>query len=253
MNEQPLISIITPSYNSKQFIEETIKSVISQTYTNWEMLITDDCSTDGTREIVKEWMNRDNRIHLIELAENGGAAIARNTSIKSAKGKYLAFLDSDDLWTPNKLELQLKFMQDNDVTFSYTAYELMDVDGNPKNKVIEMPSKLNYRDYLKNPIIGCLTAMVDVTKTGPIEMPNIRKRQDFALWLSILRKGFTAHGLNENLAKYRLVPGSISSNKMKTAKQNWKVYREIEKLGVIPSAWYFSHYAWNAIKKYYLQ
>lgn len=253
LSEQALVSIITPSYNSEPFIEDTLKSVTAQTYQNWEMLIADDCSTDRTRDIVKQWMDRDNRIRLIELEENGGAAVARNTAINQAKGKYIAFLDSDDLWTPEKLEKQIKFMQERDIAFSFTGYQLMDVDGNLKNTVIQVPTQIDYYGLMKNTIIGCLTVIIDISKTGHFQMPNIRTRQDFALWLSILRKGFIAYGLQENLAHYRLVPGSISSNKVKAAKRTWKVYREIEGHGFIPSAWYFTNYAWNAVKKTYLK
>ncbi|MBS4195804.1 glycosyltransferase family 2 protein [Lederbergia citri] len=253
MNKEPLVSIITPSYNSSRFIEDTIKSVIAQTYTNWEMLIADDCSQDGSRDLIKEWMEKDERIRLIELKQNGGAAVARNIAIGQAKGQYIAFLDSDDLWTADKLTQQIRFMNEHDSAISFTSYQLMDVNGNLLDKVVNVPKKIDYRGLLGNTIIGCLTVIVNIDKTGPIQMPNMRTRQDFALWLSILRKGFIAHGLQENLGKYRLVPGSISSNKRKAAKQTWKVYREVEKLGLLASAWYFSNYVWNAVKKSYFK
>jgi len=251
--DKPLVSIVTPSYNSTKFIPATIESVLSQTYQNWEMLIVDDCSKDESRKVIREYSEKDDRIKLIELTENSGAAVARNTAIKAAKGKYIAFLDSDDLWVPTKLEKQIEFMEINDYAFTYSKYQLMDVDGNILDKVIDVPRNIDYNGLLSNTIIGCLTAVVNVEKTGPIEMPNIRTRQDLATWLSILKRGFKAHGYQEVLAYYRLVPGSISSNKLKAAKQNWKVYREVEKLGLFRSAFVFLGYAWTSVKKTYLK
>ncbi|UHA61419.1 glycosyltransferase [Metabacillus litoralis] len=251
--DKPLVSIITPSYNSTKFIPATIESVLAQTYQNWEMLIVDDCSKDESRKVIREYTEKDDRIKLIELTENSGAAVARNTAIKAAKGKYVAFLDSDDLWVPTKLEKQIEFMEINDYAFTYSKYQLMDVDGNKLDRVIDVPRNIDYNGLLSNTIIGCLTAVVNIEKTGPIEMPNIRTRQDFALWLSILKRGIKAHGLQEVLAYYRLVPGSISSNKVKAAKQTWKVYREVEKLGLLRSMFSFTGYALNAVKKTYLK
>ncbi|MRX73675.1 glycosyltransferase [Bacillus lacus] len=250
--EQPLVSIITPSYNSSKYIVETIRSVQAQTYSNWEMLIVDDCSKDQSREIIGQEAKKDPRIKLIELEVNSGAAVARNTAIQRAKGHYVAFLDSDDIWKPQKLEKQIAFMEQNDYAFTYTKYELMDEHSQKLNKTIEIPDDITYHGLLKNTIIGCLTAVVNVEKTGPIEMPNIRTRQDLALWLSILKRGIKAHGLQENLATYRIVPGSISSNKLKAAKQNWKVYRQVEKLSLPYAMFCFSSYAWTSIKKTYL-
>lgn len=251
--DKPLVSIITPSYNSTKFIPATIESVLAQTYQNWEMLIVDDCSKDESRKVIREYTVKDDRIKLIELTENSGAAVARNTAIKAAKGKYVAFLDSDDLWVPTKLEKQIEFMEINDYAFTYSKYQLMDVDGNILDKVIDVPRNIDYNGLLSNTIIGCLTAVVNVEKTGPIEMPNIRTRQDLATWLSILKRGHKAHGYQEVLAYYRLVPGSISSNKLKAAKQNWKVYREVEKLGLFRSVFVFLGYAWTSVKKTYLK
>ncbi|WP_078431850.1 glycosyltransferase family 2 protein [Metabacillus halosaccharovorans] len=251
--DKPLVSIITPSYNSTKFIPATIDSVLSQTYEHWEMLIVDDCSKDESRNVIRKYADGDSRIKLIELTENSGAAIARNTAIKAARGKYVAFLDSDDLWVPTKLEKQIGFMEENEYAFTYSKYQLMDVDGQKLDRVIDIPDEIDYNGLLSNTIIGCLTAVVNIEKTGPIEMPNIRTRQDFALWLSILKRGIKAHGLQEVLAYYRLVPGSISSNKVKAAKQTWKVYRDVEKLSLIRSVFSFTGYAWNAVKKTYLK
>ncbi len=249
MKKEPLVSIITPSFNSAHFIEETIQSVQAQTYQNWEMVIVDDCSSDRSREIIENYASWDGRIRLIALEKNSGAAISRNTAIKAANGHYLAFLDSDDLWVPEKLEKQIAFMEHRDIAFSYSQYQHMDLEGRLMNTVIEVPPQIDYKGLLKNTIIGCLTVVLNVEKTGPVEMPNIKTRQDLALWLSILKRGITAYGVNETLAMYRIVPGSISNNKIKVAKQNWKVYREIETLGLFQSAWSFANYAFNAVKK----
>ncbi|MCQ6332113.1 MULTISPECIES: glycosyltransferase family 2 protein [Bacillus cereus group] len=252
-NQEFMISIVIPSYNASAFIKETIQSVQSQTYTNWEMIIIDDVSKDNTRELIKEEIKKDGRIQLIELQENGGAAIARNIGINNAKGKYVAFLDSDDLWLPEKLEKQLEFMQNNDIAFSFTSYQIMNQDGTLTDKVVHVPEKINYNGLLKNTIIGCLTVMLDIEKLGRVQMPNIRTRQDTATWLKILRQGHYAYGLDEVLSKYRKVENSISSKKFKMAKMNWKLYREIEELSIPKSAWCFINYALNGVVKHFVK
>ncbi len=245
----PLVSIITPSYNAEKFIEETIKSVQNQTLTDWEMIIVDDCSKDKTRDILHRIAELDSRLKVVLLEENGGAAVARNTALEQARGRYIAFLDSDDLWKAKKLEKQIAVMQKNNYAFTFTAYELMNENGDLLNKTINAPNKIDYKGLLKNTIIGCLTVILDKGQVGDVRMPNIRTRQDFALWLSVLRDGHTAYGLSEPLSVYRLVEGSISSNKLKTAKRNWYVYREIEKLSLPYASWCFLNYAFYALKK----
>jgi teichuronic acid biosynthesis glycosyltransferase TuaG len=244
----PLISIITPAYNSERFINETIESVIAQTYTNWEMIIVDDCSTDDTLKEIEQY-NKEKRIKIVRLKENSGPAIARNVAIKHASGHYLAFLDSDDLWLPEKLEQQLIFMQENQIAFSFTKYLEITESGLETN-VIKIPDEVNYQQLLKNNVIGCLTVMLDTKKIGEVEMADIPTRQDYVLWLSLCRRGFTAYGLQKELAKYRIVENSLSRNKLKVAKQNWKVYRQIERLSFVKSSWYFMHYMYFKLKKY---
>ncbi|MDW3038834.1 MULTISPECIES: glycosyltransferase family 2 protein [Bacillus cereus group] len=251
--EEAMISVIIPSYNAGSFIKDTLQSVQSQTYTNWEIIIVDDVSTDNTCELIKAEIKKDDRIRLIELQENGGAAIARNTGINNAKGRYIAFLDSDDLWLPEKLEKQLAFMQNNDVAFSFTSYQIMNQDGILTDKVVHVPEKINYNGLLKNTIIGCLTVMLDIEKLGKVQMPNIRTRQDTATWLKILKQGHCAYGLDEVLSKYRKVENSISSKKFKMAKMNWKLYREIEGLSIPKSAWCFVNYALNGVVKHFIK
>lgn len=248
-HEIPLVTVITPVYNAEKFISDTINCVRNQTYHNWEMILVDDVSSDSSVEIIKDFMKLDNRIKLIQLQENSGAAVARNTAIEAAGGRYIAFLDSDDLWYSNKLERQIQFMQDHGYAFTFTGYRLMSENGELLNKVIQVPKEIDYNGYLKNTIIGCLTVILDTEQINNIKMKNIRTRQDFVLWLSILKRGFKAYGLQEELASYRKVSGSISSNKWKTAKRNWKVYREIEELSFIKSLYCFTLYAYNGFKK----
>jgi len=242
-----LVSIITPSFNSSKFIEECIDSVLSQTYDNWELLIVDDCSSDNSCNLIKNY--NDSRIVLIELEKNVGASEARNIIIRKTKGKYIAFLDSDDMWMPTKLENQIYFMQQKDIAFSFSSYQPMSEDGDKLFSVIKAPNIMTYSSYLKNTIIGCLTVVIDKDKTGEFEMPNIRSSHDMALWLLIMRRGFKAYGLDKNLAKYRLVSSSNTASKMKAAMDVWKVYRTIEKLSFMYSVWCFINYVFNAIKK----
>jgi teichuronic acid biosynthesis glycosyltransferase TuaG len=244
-----LVSIITPSYNSSKFIKDCIASVFSQTYKNWEMIIVDDCSKDNSKEIISELSTKDKRIKPIFLEKNVGAAEARNAAIRQSKGKYVAFLDSDDLWSPKKLEKQLSFMYENEIAFSYTNYQFMSENGADLSNIILAPEKMTYDSYLKNTIIGCLTVIIDREKSGEFEMPNIRSSHDMALWLLIMKRGFSAYGLDENLARYRIVSTSNTASKWHAVNDVWKVYRQVEKLSFIYSAWCFVWYAFNALKK----
>ena len=242
-----LVSIITPSYNSSRFIEECVGSVLSQTYVNWEMLIVDDYSADNSLQILKKY--NDKRIQLIELDKNVGASESRNVAIRKAKGKYIAFLDSDDLWEPQKLEKQISFMEKEDVAFSFSTYQPISDDDSKLYSIIHAPKIVTYSSYLKKTIIGCLTVIIDREKTGVFEMPKIRSSHDMALWLLIMRRGFDAYGLDENLARYRIVSTSNTANKWRAAKDVWKVYRQFEKLSFFYSIWCFLNYAFNAIIK----
>ena len=244
-----LVSIITPSFNSSKFIEECVNSVISQTFQNWEMIIIDDHSNDNSRDIISELSEKDERIKYIFLEENVGAAEARNVAIKQSKGKYIAFLDSDDIWNEDKLEKQITFMNEKDIAFSFTSYQTISEDGKTKYSVITAPKKMSYHSYLRNTIIGCLTVIIDKEKTGDFQMPNIRSSHDMALWLLIMKRGFSAYGLDENLAYYRIVSTSNTSKKWKAAKEVWDVYRKQEKLNILYSIYCFIGYAFNAIKK----
>ncbi len=241
-----LVSIITPSYMAGSYLADTIDSVLLQTYENWEMLVVDDCSPDKANELVERYAEKDSRIRLLKLTKNSGAAVARNAAIEEAKGRYIAFLDSDDQWLPEKLERQVRFMQEFCISFSYTAYEKQNAEGKLLGSV-GVPPKVCYRDLLKVCSIGCLTAMYDAHALGKIYMPLIRKRQDLGLWLRILRKTPYAYGLDEVLARYRLHGNSISANKREAAKYTWHLYRHVEKLSFPMASYFFCHYAFNGL------
>ncbi|QVK19611.1 glycosyltransferase [Mycoplasmatota bacterium] len=245
----PLVSIITPVYNSELFIKETIESVLNQTYVNFEMICVDDCSTDSSGTIIKEYQEKDKRIKYIRLDSNSGAAFSRNIALVKARGRFIAFLDSDDIWDKHKLEIQIKFMKENNIGFSFTSYQMMDVEGKAYERIIKVPEVINYAGLLKNTIIGCLTVVLDKQKIGDFRMPLVRDSQDYATWLQILKEGHVAYGINQNLAKYRKVNGSISSNKFKALRSNWKVYREIERLSIIKTFYVFTFYVLHALKK----
>lgn len=246
-NEQ--VSIITPSFKSERFISQTIESVLAQTYQNWEMIIVDDVSPDNSNEIIEEYCKKDSRIKLIKLEKNSGPAIARNRAIEEAKGRYIAFLDADDLWKPEKLEKQLNFMNENDLAFTYSSYDLIDDEGKSLGIFITKKS-INYKDMLKTCSVGCLTAIYDTQKLGKVFMPDILKRQDYGLWLKILKEVQTAKGIIEPLATYRILKNSVSSNKLKAAYYVWRLYRDVEKLNLLQSIYYFCHYAYNGVRKY---
>jgi glycosyltransferase involved in cell wall biosynthesis len=244
-----LVSIVMPLFNSSGFMSRAIDSVFAQTYKDWELIIIDDCSNDGSYEIAYEYAKKDKRVKLIRQTENKGSAVTRNLGIENAKGRFIAFLDSDDIWVSQKLEKQIKFMLNNEAVLSYTAYQKMDERGN-LGGVIYVPPKVSYTDILKSNRIGCSTAIYDTEKLGKLYMPNIRRRQDHGLWLKILKIGYTAYGIDEPLTLYRIRQDSISGNKIKTLKDQWRIYREIEQLSLLKSIYYFTHYAYNGFKKY---
>ena len=244
-----LVSIITPSYKSERFISQTIESVLAQTYQNWEMIIVDDVSPDDSNEVIEEYCKKDSRIKLIKLEKNSGPAVARNRAIEEAQGRYIAFLDADDLWMPEKLEKQLAFMTEHDLAFTYSSYDLMDEDGNDLGSFVTKAS-ISYEGMLKTCSVGCLTAIYDTEKLGKVYMPLIRKRQDYGLWLKILKEIKTTKGMLEPLATYRILKNSVSSNKIKAAQYQWKIYREVEKLNLFHSVYYFAQYAYHGVMKY---
>lgn len=244
-----MVSIITPTHNSLEYLESTITSILSQTFDNWELLITDDCSTDGTWEYLQETKKRDDRIKVFKLEKNSGPAIARNNSIAQAQGRFIAFLDSDDIWTSDKLEKQVTFMTKNRYYLTYTEYTLFDEDGDKIGVKEGLPLRLDYKKMLECNYIGCLTAMYDAEKIGKVYMPEIRKRQDYGLWLKILKQIDYAYCIKEPLAQYRVRSSSVSSNKLNLIKYNWKLFREVERLTLWNSAYYLSKNIINKIIK----
>lgn len=226
MEDLGLVSIITPSYNSARFVAQTIESIKNQTYSNWELLITDDGSTDDSQHIISEFIKDDTRIKLFVLEGNSGAAVARNNSIKHAKGRFIAFCDSDDCWYPTKLEEQLQFMKERDCFLSYTSYDIMNEAGK-KIGHFNCLRKTTFAKILQDDGIGCLTAIYDAGKIGKVYMPLLRKRQDWGLWIQIIKKFGPAYGLQKRLAIYRKRSDSISANKMKLFKYHRNIYTQV--------------------------
>lgn len=249
--ENGLVSIIVPVYNAEKFIRETIQTVLNQTYKNWELLLVNDCSADSSKNIIEEYEKKDKRIHLIELEQNSGAAIARNTGIENSKGRYIAFLDADDLWDNQKLEKQLKFIKEHDYEFTYTSYEFSDENGNKNGKIVEVPGNINYKQALKNTTIFTSTVIFDVKKLGKelIKMPNVKRGQDTATWWKVLKTGIVAHGLQESLSVYRRSNNTLSSNKIKALKRTWNLYRSVEHLSIPKSLYNFFWYCINAVRR----
>ena len=242
--EDKFVSIIMPTYNCAKFIGKTIESVIAQTYENWELIIVDDCSKDNTEEVVSKY--KDNRIKYHRLENNSGAAVARTEAMKKARGSYMSFLDSDDLWKKDKLEKQLEFMNKNNYNFTCTEYEQIDEEGNKLNKVIKVKKRADYNRILLDCPVGNSTVMYNVEKLGKFEVPNIRKRNDDALWLQILKKEKYIYGMPDILMEYRIRSNSISSNKLSLVKYHWQLYREIEHLSVFRSVFHICW--WGMIK-----
>ena len=249
MENQPLVSVITPCYNMEQFVADTIQSVRNQTYSHWEMLIVCDASTDRTADILLALAKQDERIKITIKANHQGIADARNQAIQQAKGHYLAFLDADDLWHPEKLERQLQFMQEKHIGFSFSSYDLVNEAGQALGKTIKAHHDMNYKSYLRNTIIGCSTVMVDTNIVGPVIVPRFRTSEDTATWLDILKQGHLAYVITQPLVSYRIRSKSASSNKLKASHDLWGVYRCHEKMSFFKALFYFGCYVFNALKK----
>lgn len=233
MNE--LVSIIMPSYNTAKFISETVESVSAQTYPNWELIIVDDCSTDDTDAVVRPYLV-DDRIRYIKNEKNSGAAFSRNRALREAKGKWIAFLDSDDVWLPEKLEKQIEFMEKNDYHFSYTNYIEIDEESKTNGKRVTGPKKITKHGMYNYCWMGCLTVMYDAETVGLIQIADIKKNNDYAMWLKACKKA-DCYLLDEVLAKYRKRSGSISNHGYtKLIKWHYKLYREAEKKSSLVSA-----------------
>lgn len=244
-----LVSIVTPVYKAEAFIEKTIRSVMDQTFQEWEHILVDDCSPDNSTAVIQRLMEEDSRIKYIKLPQNAGAAVARNTGIENAQGQYIAFIDSDDVWKPTKLEIQLNFMKTNNCAFTYTNYQMVTESGEVISPSVTLPKKLNYSGLLKNTAIACSTVIIDREIIGDFRMPLVRKGQDTATWLQILRTHDYAYLCDVVLGQYRQVEGSISSNRFGALKRTWNTYYRIEKLPLPKALYYFSYYVFNAIKR----
>ncbi|MGE6462046.1 glycosyltransferase family 2 protein [Pseudoalteromonas tetraodonis] len=249
MDKSIKVSIITATFNSENEITDTYTSIKGQTFTNWEWIVTDDCSSDGTYEVLTELERMDTRIKVFKNSVNCGAAVSRNNSLSHVRGDLIAFIDSDDIWLPTKLEKQIEFME-RGVDFSFTAYDLINNKGKSLNQTVDTKQTgcFTYEDMLKKKAtLGCSTVMLRKDSFIDITMPLLRTGQDYAMWLKLLKTGKSAYLLNEVLTRYRIMPNSISRNKIKKAKRQWQIYREIENISFSKSVVCFCFYAWRAI------
>lgn len=244
-----LVSIITPAYKAVAVIAQTIASVQSQTYTDWELLIADDCSPDDTRDVIARHCARDSRIHMLALKKNGGPAAARNAALARARGRWIAFLDSDDLWLPHKLEHCIALAEREKAALVFTGFRRISADGTQTGRYIGVPRTIHYAQLLGNTVIATSTVLIDRSQTGDLQMQPVYY-DDFVCWLDLLKRGLVARGLDEDLMRYRVAAQSVSRDKKNSALQVWKIYREIEKLGRVAAGWHFAQYALRGWIKY---
>lgn len=245
----PLVSIIMPAYNSSKTLPDSIQSVLDQTFTDWELLVIDDCSPEPLKPIVDSF--QDGRIQYIRLEKNSGVAQARNRGIQAARGRYIAFLDSDDLWLPEKLEKQLQFMQKNGYAFTYTWYRQFEDDPAHPIRLVKTKNSVDYRKLLRGNDIGCLTVMIDRKEIPDIQMPS-EKHEDYITWLNLLKKGYQAYSVPEDLARYRVSKSSLTGNKKKSLVWTWNVYRKTQRLNFISSLYNMGYYLIGGVIKHYL-
>ncbi len=245
-----LVSVITPVHNSAKYIGECIESVQAQTHADFEMIIIDDASSDSSTEIVKAYQKNDNRIKLISLDKNMGPAVARNKGIEMASGRYMTFLDGDDIWFPHMIAKSIETINTKNSGFVFSSYKRYDEDLQPLLSDFIVPDKVNYWDILKSNSISCLTAFIDVGMLGKKYMPLIRKRQDMGLWLAYLKEIDFATGIKEPLAIYRIRKGSLSRNKYALLKYQWEFYTKFEKLNYLEAAYYMFQWVIRGVLKY---
>ena len=245
-----LVSIVTPTFNSAKYIAETIQSVQKQTHQNWELIIVDDCSSDNTVDLIKDFIAKDNRIQLHQLTSNAGPAVARNKGIENVSGKYMTFLDADDIWFEDFIENSIKTIQETGIHFVFSSYKRSDEDLNFIYSDFIVPQKVTYTDILKSNSISCLTAFLDIETLGKKSMPLIRKRQDMGLWLQYLKEIPYAYGIQEPKAIYRIRQNSLSRKKSDLITYQWQFYREVEKLNIFQSAYYMLHWMYRGFMKY---
>lgn len=245
---KPLVSIVTPVYNAENYILKTIDSIEKQTYDNWELILCENGSTDNTKEVLKSLNNP--KIKVVTEDDNLGAARSRNKGVDLSNGEYICYIDADDLWRPDKLKNQVEFMQDKDIAFCFTGYEFGDEEAIPQGKVVRVPDTLSYEQALRNTTIFTSTVMFDMKKLTKeqIHMPVV-KSEDTALWWRLLREGYTAYGLDENLVIYRRPAKSLSSNKLEAVRRIWNLYRNVEHLNIFKSAFCFLGWGFRAVKR----
>ena len=241
----PLVTVVIPVYNSEQYLRETLESVANQTYSNIEVIVVNDASTDRSMDIIHEFSNRISNLKIIDLKKNEGVSNARNIGIKNATGNFVAFLDSDDIWKKNKIEVQVDFMLKNHIDFSYSSYE---IESKGQRRTIKVPSQLNYESLLDGNPIACFTVMCSYELIKKYSFQN-KKHEDYILWLSIAKET-NLYGISDVLGVYRKHEGSISSNKLKSAMWVWNIYRNEEFLGYFPSLIHFARYSLKGIKKH---
>lgn len=247
--DDELVSIVMPAYRAEAYIDETIESVIAQTYPHWELLVADDCSPDNTRERVGDWARKDPRVRLLALERNGGPALARNAALEAARGRWIAFLDSDDLWLPEKLEQQLAFHKEWKSPLTFTGFRRITSDGMRTGRYVQPPKSLNYRQALGRTAIATSSVIIDRAVTGDVRMKPVYY-DDFACWLEILRPGGTGRGLDADFMRYRVNLGSVSRNKLKSVREVWRQLRTTERLPLLPAMRAFSSYSIYAAAKY---
>jgi hypothetical protein len=248
-NDMPLVSVITPVYNAAHWLPETLASVRAQTLTDWEHILVDDGSADGSVTIAEKAAKEDDRIHLLRMPSNGGPIAARNLALKAARGRFVAFLDADDLWLPDKLRCSIEWMTTHGYEFVYHDYRYMSHDGAYVGRLVSGPNTLNLRTLHTRRGTGCLTVVVDRQKTAEILFPQISPlhAEDFCLWSSIIQRGYIGHRIPLDLARYRLSPKSRSANKCGAAWNVWRLYRDESKLPLLQAIWWWMQYACSAL------
>lgn len=249
MKECDLVSIITPMYNAEKYVESTIQSVLSQTYENWEMIIVNDCSTDNSLDIAERYSKKDARIKIFNHEHNKGISATRNEGISNAKGRYIAFVDSDDIWKKDKLKKQIAFMKDNNYDFTYTVCELINEVGTPLNKILKIRIFANFKDLLKSNYIVCSSVIIDTRKIN-VYVPDV-KHEDYATWLRILKNGHTAYALNNMLVEYRIRKFSVSANKIKSFSWVFNIYRNYLKMSLLQALYRIIVYFFYSTIKYF--
>jgi teichuronic acid biosynthesis glycosyltransferase TuaG len=253
MSADPVVSIITPAFNAARFLEPMLESVVQQSRKDFEHVVVDDGSNDNTAAMLRSAADRDSRLVPVLLTDNVGAIRARNIAIERARGRYLAFLDADDLWLPEKLARQLRFMSETNVAMSYTDYRHMSLDGSLVGNLIKGPDSIDWVGHHKTRFVGCLTVMIDRSKFPDFRFPHVDpavRGEDFLAWADALKATGKALRCPGDLARYRLVPQSRSSSKIRAARSIWRIYREVEKISLPRSSWYFANYLINASYKF---